>query len=225
MAREGGHGGARSAAAPEPVSLAPAPERRRRRHGDKRRDALLAALKALLEDRALAQIGIEEVARRAGVTRSAFYFYFPTKAAAVAALMREGFEEMVTATADFLVREEGSARERLERSLTRGATVWHGHGPLVRALLDAAGSDAAIRAVLDQWLDAYTEETARRIDEERAAGRAPAGADPRDLARVLIGMNQLAFERDLRAGASRARIRRTVAALVEVWALAVYREP
>ena len=57
--------------------------------GDQRRAALLESLDQLLqdEDSSLDSINIADISRRAGVTRSAFYFYFDNKAAAVAALM------------------------------------------------------------------------------------------------------------------------------------------
>ena len=63
--------------------------------GDERRTALLTALEDLLESRPLAQIGVADISRAAGVTRSAFYFYFPSKAAAVAALLADFHEQML----------------------------------------------------------------------------------------------------------------------------------
>ena len=55
--------------------------------GDKRRSALLESLDHHLRESSLESINIADISRRAGVTRSAFYFYFENKAAAVAALM------------------------------------------------------------------------------------------------------------------------------------------
>ena len=204
--------------------LAAVPERRRPNRGEERRVALLASLERLLECRPLAEISIEDIASGAGVTRSAFYFYFPTKAAAVATILREVFDAMIAATSDFFERDIGTPRERLGDSLSRGAAAWHAHGNLVLALLDAAGSDPDIRRVFDQWVDTYAELTANRIEAERATGRAPDGIDARDLAGVLIGMNQRAFERDLRYQASPKQIDRTISALVETWASAVYHD-
>lgn len=209
---------------PDRPVLVAAPERRRPNRGEERRTALRASLEHLLQSHPLAEISIEDIASGAGVTRSAFYFYFPTKAAAVAAILREVFDAMIAATSDFFERDDGTSRERLSDSLSRGAAAWHAHGNLVLALLDAAGSDPDIRKVLDQWIDAYAELTANRIEAERAAGRAPLGIDARDLAGVLIGMNQRAFERDLRAGASPKQIARTVDALVDAWASTVYHD-
>ena len=54
--------------------------------GDRRRTALLEALDHHLREGSLDSINIADISRRAGVTRSAFYFYFENKASAVAAL-------------------------------------------------------------------------------------------------------------------------------------------
>lgn len=200
------------------------PERRGPRKGDQRRAALLAALEGLLETKPLASIAVEEITSRAGVTRPGFYFYFQTTAAAVAALIQQVFVEMTAATSTFFDDIGPSPRQRLRTSLSNGASVWHRHAKLVCALFDAAGADPDIDAVLQGWIDQYVDFTRMRIEQDRKAGRAPSGVPAADLARVLVNMNLRSFERDARAGASAAQIRRTVAALVDVWATALYRD-
>ncbi len=70
--------------------------------GDDRRTALLESLDHhLREEGSLDSINIADISRRAGVTRSAFYFYFENKASAVAALMEEMYDESFAA-ADLL---------------------------------------------------------------------------------------------------------------------------
>ena len=69
--------------------------------GDQRRAALLESLDELLHGGNLESISIADISRRAGVTRSAFYFYFENKAVAVAALMEEMYAESFAA-ADLL---------------------------------------------------------------------------------------------------------------------------
>jgi TetR/AcrR family transcriptional regulator, ethionamide resistance regulator len=212
------------AARPAELVLGAAFERRPPSRGERRQAAILASLGELLAEKPLADIAIEEITTKAGVTRPAFYFYFATKAAAVAALMGEIFDTMVSATWAFFEREHGTPRERLRESLATGAAAWHEHGNLVCALYDASGIDPEIGRLLDQWVEQYIELTAQRIERERASGRAPLGTNARDLAAVLIGMNERAFLRDLRADSSPDRIERTIAALVDVWASTLYRD-
>ena len=55
--------------------------------GDRRREALLAALDDRLKTTALDDISVADLTESAGITRSAFYFYFDSKAAAVGVLL------------------------------------------------------------------------------------------------------------------------------------------
>ena len=62
-------------------------DRRPPQRSDYRREAILDALDTWLQESNLDAINIAEISKQAGVTRSAFYFYFENKGAAVAALM------------------------------------------------------------------------------------------------------------------------------------------
>jgi AcrR family transcriptional regulator len=71
------------------------PSRRTYHHGDLRRTLISTAL-ALVEEQDVGVLTLREVARRAGVTHSAPYHHFPTKAALLAALAEEGFRALYT---------------------------------------------------------------------------------------------------------------------------------
>ena len=71
------------------------PSRQTYHHGDLRRTLLTTAL-ALVEEQDTSVLTLREVARRAGVTHSAPYHHFPTKAALLAALAEEGFRTLYT---------------------------------------------------------------------------------------------------------------------------------
>ena len=68
-------------------------DRRPAQRSDRRRDAILDALDRWLQQSSLETVNIAEVAQQAGVSRSAFYFYFENKAAAVAALTERILDE------------------------------------------------------------------------------------------------------------------------------------
>ena len=65
-------------------------------HGDLRR-ALIDAALALVAEGSLADLSLREVARRAGVTYAAPYHHFADKSALLAAVARQGFEELISA--------------------------------------------------------------------------------------------------------------------------------
>ena len=204
---------------------------RRRRHvpgpkpGDQRRAELLSALEALLEERALEEIGIAEITRAAGVTRSAFYFYFPSKAAAVAALLADFYDEMIDAASDWYEATDGSGFERLHGSFQASVGAWRGRAALMVAMLDAVGTDAEARELWQDWIEAYVKRTASRIDEDRAAGLARESVDSHMLATVLVGAAFHVMERDVRAiHAGKAPSELVVPALTDTWHRAIYKD-
>lgn len=180
--------------------------------GRQRRDALLTALGTLLRERPLSEIDVRELTERAGVSRSAFYVYFPSKEAAVEALLWDIYDEMVVAVRPFL--EGGKPpRATLERGIGDVATQWRRHEHLLAAMRLAATTDPAAAATWEAWRAEWIEITARTIELERRAGAAPDGPPAEDLAAVLIGMNIDAFSRPGPPPLS---------AMVTVWVNAIY---
>ena len=73
-------------------------DRRQPQRSDQRRSAILESLDHHLKEFGFDAINIADVTGRAGVTRSAFYFYFENKAAAVAALLEPLYDDVFVAT-------------------------------------------------------------------------------------------------------------------------------
>jgi AcrR family transcriptional regulator len=202
----------------------------RRRHvpgpkpGDQRRAELLVTLEALLEERALDDIGIAEITRAAGVTRSAFYFYFPTKAAAVAALLADFYDEMIAAAGDWYEATDGTGLDRLQASFEASVAAWRARAGLMVAMLDAVGTDAEARELWQQWIDAYVKRAAARIEADRAAGLARDSVDAHMLATALVGAVFHVMERDVRAiHAGKAPSELVAPALTDIWHRAIYK--
>jgi AcrR family transcriptional regulator len=193
------------------------------KRGDSSRAAVLAALDELLAGAPLAEIGIADITRTAGLTRSGFYFYFPGKAAAVAALLEDFYDEMIDAARDWYEGGQGAPADRLRSGFSASVALWRERAGLMVAMLDAVGSDADVRAIWDAWVDGFVERVAGRIDADRIAGVSTGAADPRALAAVLVGAAFAAMERDVRAiRAGRAPSAEITAALVDVWKRALY---
>lgn len=162
--------------------------------GAERRAAILEALERLLRERPLAGIDVAELSAEAGMTRSGFYFYFPTKEAAVQALLWEIYDEMI-ASAGVFFAGDAPGRPQLEAVLARVASHWATHEHLLAAMIAAAATDPRAAAAWEEWTGAWVDRVAATIDAERARGVAPDGPDAHALAGVLIGTNILAFSR------------------------------
>ncbi|GAB2888098.1 TetR/AcrR family transcriptional regulator [Nocardioides pacificus] len=170
-------------------------DRRPAPRGDVRRAALLEALDEVLRESGgdLEPVNIADISARAGVTRSAFYFYFENLPAAVAAVSQEMYDEILSVT-DVLVGQ-GPPRERITTTIHGLVDIWDRHRHLYRALLEAHHSSPGVRGMWETGRRMLAERIAEMIEAERAAGTAPPGPDAVPLATVLLDLNENLLER------------------------------
>lgn len=155
--------------------------------GDARRTALLEALDLQLQESSLDSITIADISRRAGVTRSAFYFYFENKAEATAALMEQMYDESIAAAA--FLDGDGEPAERVEAMVRGLFAAWDHHRHLFRAMLDARATSPVVREMWDADRQSFVPHLATVI--ETAGGH----GDPEALASVLLELNDRMLER------------------------------
>ncbi|MDT5214483.1 MAG: TetR/AcrR family transcriptional regulator, ethionamide resistance regulator [Mycobacterium sp.] len=169
-------------------------DRRPPQRSDYRREAILDALDTWLQESSLEAINIAEISKQAGVTRSAFYFYFENKGAAVAALMERMIDETIVVNEHFTSTVD-SPRNRIYAMLDGLFAMRARHHHLFKAMLEVRGSSTSVRDIWDGARESFTESIAEMIRADRAAGRAPDGLDPEVLAAVLLEVNDRLLER------------------------------
>lgn len=199
---------------------------------DVRREAILDALDGWLRDSSLEAINVAEIAKQAGVSRSAFYFYFENKAAAVAALMERIIDEVEAVNTDF-VTGGAEPRERVAAMLGGLLDTCERYRHVFAAMLEARGSSAAVREIWDSARESFAPSVAGLIAAQRESLRSPLERhspslrspldtvpDPRVLALVLLEFNDRIIERFILGGPlSRAELTHGAAA---VWLSTVY---
>lgn len=195
-----------------------ATDRRPQPRGDRRREALLRALDDHLQDSSLDSITIADVARSAGVTRSAFYFYFESKATAVAALVEQLYDDAVAAAAHLTAA--GPPAANIEATIRGLFEAWERHRHVYVAMLDARATSTTVRELWENDRESFVPVVAALVDDERAAGRAPAGPPARVLAATLLELNDRMLER-LARGTDQPR-EELVAAVVHIWLSSIY---
>jgi AcrR family transcriptional regulator len=194
-------------------------DRRPPQRSDYRREAILDALDTWLKESSLEAINIAEISKQAGVTRSAFYFYFENKGAAVAALMERMIDETITVNDQFTSAVD-SPRRRIYAMLDGLFAMRARHHHLFKAMLEVRGSSSSVRDIWDGARASFTESIAEMIRADRAAGRAPAGLDADVLAAVLLEVNDRLLERLTLGGTlTSAQLKDGAAA---IWLSAVY---
>lgn len=185
---------------------------------DQRRAALLESLGELLQESDLDSINIADISRRAGVTRSAFYFYFESKHLAVAALMEQVYDGAMLATERF-ADPDLSPVERVRGMVTTLFDTVEEHTHLFRAMLDARGQSPAVREMWDSDRQSFVGLVADLVRTERAAGRAPDGPDPDALAAMLLELNDRALERLTLGTLDRPTL---TEAVVSIWVRSIF---
>jgi TetR/AcrR family transcriptional regulator, ethionamide resistance regulator len=161
--------------------------------GDLKERAILATCERLLGEKPLREITVDELAAGAGISRPSFYFYFESKNAVLRALVEAVTDEMYAEAASWLEREDDSPELTVSRSIGAAAQQWREHGPVLRAAVQTWGSVPELRPFWEDIVRRFVEQSAARIEDERAAGAAPPGPEPEALAKALIWMNERCF--------------------------------
>ncbi|MGQ5264539.1 TetR/AcrR family transcriptional regulator [Micromonospora sp. ZYX-F-536] len=192
--------------------------------GDDRETAILATAERLLEQRAFADISIDDLARGAGISRPTFYFYFPSKDAVLLTLLDRVTEEADAAAGDVLVRLAEDPRARWRELIHRFHETFGAHRALVLACAQVRGTNAEVRrlwaAVLERWVQAIE----AAIEAERRRGAAPDGLPARDLAIALNSMNERVWYATFAGDGPAVAERDVVDVLLDLWMAGIYRD-
>ncbi|MEH1169021.1 TetR/AcrR family transcriptional regulator [Micromonospora sp. CPCC 205539] len=202
----------------------PRGRRAARSTGDDRETAILATAERLLEQRAFADISIDDLARGAGISRPTFYFYFPSKDAVLLTLLDRVTEEADAAAGDVLVRLAEDPRARWRELIHRFHETFGAHRALVLACAQVRGTNAEVRrlwaAVLERWVQAIE----AAIEAERRRGAAPDGLPARDLAIALNSMNERVWYATFAGDGPAVAERDVVDVLLDLWMAGIYRD-
>ncbi len=101
-------------------------------------------------------------------------------------------------------------------------TAWERHEHIYRAMYDARATSSTVRELWDNDRESFVPVIAQVIEDERAAGHAPAGPAATHLASVLLELNDRMLER-LALGGPLGRDD-LVDAVVAVWVHTIYGE-
>ncbi len=194
--------------------------------GDERERALLAAGRELLAERGLHEISVDDLARGAGLSRSAFYFYFASKEQLLLTLMEQVVAEQVAAEDRTQAGLAGDPAAVWREVLTASLTMWEAHRGVFQAAAQARRTDPQVGAAWEQLIEGFVLRTTRVIEQERDRGVAPRTTPARELAVCLVRMNERVFEsltQDPDPGPDTQDQRgRTLDAVIAVWLAAVY---
>ncbi|MDQ5807807.1 MAG: TetR/AcrR family transcriptional regulator [Actinomycetota bacterium] len=154
--------------------------------------AVLRATEELLEEGAsFAELGIERIATRAGISRTAFYFYFRDKRELLVRLTSEVNEQLLDAAGTWW-SGEGELRDALQAI----AELYREHGALLRAVVEVSTYDEEVAGFWRALVGRFAEPTRERIEAERPDFPGSAGAT----AFALVWMVERSFYQQLVQG-------------------------
>jgi TetR/AcrR family transcriptional regulator, ethionamide resistance regulator len=180
--------------------------------------AVRAATLELAEEMPFKDLTVDQIARAAGISRTAFYFYFRSKHDLLRAAMEEVSDETYR-EADRWWHGEGEPRVLIKAAIEGVVAVYLRHANLMRVGQEVAMYDAEMGDLWQELIDRFITATADHLRRERAAGRLRA-LDPEETAESLVWMMERCNYVYL--GLGRRDSRHVVETLTAIWYHALY---
>ena len=158
----------------------------RRRTREEVQQAVRAALIEMLAERPFKDVTVDELAKRAGLSRTAFYFYYPDKNEVLKEAANAAAAE-VYAEADRWWHGEGRPEDLVREALEGIAGVYCDHADVLRAAVEATTYDPEFRAFYEALIRRFVDATAEHLRRELGAGRLRP-LEPDSIAEALVWM-------------------------------------
>jgi AcrR family transcriptional regulator len=203
------------------MTAGPASSEIRRSRGDRQRDAIVAAVRELLEERSFADLSVSTISDRAGITRSGFYFYFDSKYAVLAVILADALEELDELTHGFAPRAEGeSPPEFAKQMVAAAAALFASNDPVMRACSVAQNTDAQIREMMNDVLDTVIAKIVGLVEQD--ADARPISEDLPALVRTLAATTAMTLSADSAFVGGGEDPRRAVDIVERLWCKALW---
>jgi AcrR family transcriptional regulator len=184
-----------------------------------RADVLRATESLLAEGASWADLGVERIATTAGISRTAFYFYFRDKRELLIRLT-EDVSELLYLEADRWFSGQDDPEEEIRGALSQVADLYDEHHALLRIIVEVSTYDEEVATFWRSLIGRFVEATRLRVEAEQAAGRAP-GYPAEATAFALVWMCERTLYQLMVQETPFPRAE-AVEALVGVWTRAVY---
>jgi TetR/AcrR family transcriptional regulator, ethionamide resistance regulator len=181
------------------------------------RAAIVAAAEAALRERPFREVTVEDLMQAAGLARTQFYRHFDDLSDLVLTVSAGAFEDILDHH-ERLVDIADLDVATLRAAIAPAVEAFALHGPLVRALSEAAAHDEAVEQVYNRAQRRYVALTERLVTRAAADG-API-THPAQTARMLHLAN-LSYLIDAFGGEPTVEPEVALDTIVEVWSAAL----
>lgn len=181
--------------------------------------SLRSAMVELTAERPFRDVRVEEITHSAGLSRSAFYFYYDDKLE----LLMESARETVDALyeqADRWWHGDGEPAELIGEALSGVAALWSSNADVLRVVTEVSTYELRVRDFWRGLVQRFIDATAEHLRAEQARGLAPSGLDPERISEVLVwGTERVLYTYVATGDRDPAEV---VAALTDLWMRAAY---
>jgi TetR/AcrR family transcriptional regulator, ethionamide resistance regulator len=188
------------------------------------RGAILDATERLLAERRFDELSVADVLQTAGISRASFYFYFESKHAVLAELLRRAVARGHDAAQPWLDHaDDTTPHAEVRHGIAAGARLWREQAAVLRAVVENWRTDPTLTEVWTEMMDGFTHATVDRIARDLAAGTArPPGVDLHALASALTWLGERAYYLAAIGMEPFTDEQTLVDTLTEIWMAAVY---
>jgi AcrR family transcriptional regulator len=155
------------------------------------RRAIMDALESLLKTSSYEEVRIEDLMAVAGLTRTAFYRYFPDLESVLLAWIEIIGTEFNLA-ADLWLSVDVDPDDGLLAAMTGLADVWARHGGLMRGIFDAATTGSSVQFAWRNLVESFLGPVRQRLDDLSRQRRISL-PDTAETARALVWMTERYF--------------------------------
>jgi AcrR family transcriptional regulator len=184
------------------------------------RERIVAAATELVRHTSYGELSVDEVMREAGFGRTIFYRHFDDLADLLMGAAREAINELYEAHRTLAAAKLGDGPDVVRQTIEPAVAVFQRHGPLLRAIREAAASDEQVAAGQEAMREQFDELLAGALREMPHIVDHP----PADLAETARALNFLntsylldAFGREPRVSPETA-----VQTLSEIWVAVIH---
>lgn len=181
------------------------------------RERIIDAATELVRERSFAELSVGEVMDRAGIGRTIFYRHFDDLGGLLLSAGRQAIEELYEAQIVLASTRADHDLAQIRRALDIPVKVYRRHGPLLRAVAEAAADDELIAP--------GQEELRRRFDHLVAVALRESGSTASNLNETAHALNLLneSYLLDAFGREPRVSVETAVRALSEIWVATVNR--
>lgn len=153
------------------------------------RERLLTATRDLLTLHRFDAISVADIIGAAGASRASFYFYFPSKQAVLAELVRRAVDQGQQAAEPWTTGRQDPL-QALRSGIEAGAALWNDNAGVLTAIVESWGSDDQLRELWLQQMETFTDLTVARIQADSDGLRRLDGLDVRAVAASLTWLGE-----------------------------------